>query len=718
MSTGSRRPAAAAAASASARPSRVESTVCTQSKVVQRGRTLLRCRPPIRCQVAGRAIAARLCSRLLDVVLRRCRSIPASSAADDGGRRQGLRDGDDAHRRRVAARAARRGVDLRPDGGDARDRHRRPGRARRAWSGRPAHESSCRQPERVVPGRSRHAAPIGVLGCRAGDGRGLAVADRRYDAPRRHPGSRARQPRPGLTPLQPAPPAAAREAHRGRAPPRAAGPRPLPATSGRRPRRRRRARDRARPRRCSSAIPDSIWAGPARLDVGRVRRRTGDLAGARDWLDAAADDAPRRRPDRRSSTLSAPRSRTSWATTRRPWSWPRELRDARPRGLVVRRRAGCVERIRAATGRAARSPASASPRRTSDSAEGDAPGRTARGARGPRRRRRRGRRAITRSGSRRVPRGRWARGRRRRPSAWPSPPATPGPTAPARSARPPAGAGTPTTTPARCGSSASWRAASPAAARRPRRSTPSAASSRRPAPTTTRSRPTMRSPSAIRPSRIAGEARWRAGWVRYLAGDYAAAAERFARLAAASERETRVAAEYWEARALENVGDPEAQAKLAHVAEEHPATFYGVLASARLGIAPRPPRPTRSTRERPPFPDALTGAHADPRPALRRARPAPAGATRARCPRARRPRPAALLQAYAAVEAPGPAHPPRPRLASARRGRRYLYPLGYWEVVRPAGRGARARSARWSPRSSGRRACSSRTPSRPPTRTA
>src|SRR5262249_49501369 len=29
--------------------------------------------------------------------------------------------------------------------------------------------------------------------------------------------------------------------------------------------------------------PDSIWIGFARLDVGRVRRRTGDLAGARTW---------------------------------------------------------------------------------------------------------------------------------------------------------------------------------------------------------------------------------------------------------------------------------------------------------------------------------------------------------------------------------------------------------------------------------------------------
>src|SRR4029453_5328814 len=38
--------------------------------------------------------------------------------------------------------------------------------------------------------------------------------------------------------------------------------------------------------------PDSIWAGRARLDVGRVRRRTEDLEGAQKWLAAAADAVP------------------------------------------------------------------------------------------------------------------------------------------------------------------------------------------------------------------------------------------------------------------------------------------------------------------------------------------------------------------------------------------------------------------------------------------
>jgi soluble lytic murein transglycosylase-like protein len=118
---------------------------------------------------------------------------------------------------------------------------------------------------------------------------------------------------------------------------------------------------------------------------------------------------------------------------------------------------------------------------------------------------------------------------------------------------------------------------------------------------------------------------------------------------------------------------------MAHVADDHPATFYGMLAIVRLGLAPREAA-SPSDAERPAFPDGLTSAHA----------------TRARLYNelglhrlARRELDAlapsvstgTLLQAYAAVEAPGPAL----RLArtSVAGGRRYLYPLGYWEIVRP-----------------------------------
>src|SRR5262249_36707916 len=46
-------------------------------------------------------------------------------------------------------------------------------------------------------------------------------------------------------------------------------------------------------------FPDSIWSGRAELDLGRVRRRTGDLHGARDSFAAAGTKLPAARPGRR-----------------------------------------------------------------------------------------------------------------------------------------------------------------------------------------------------------------------------------------------------------------------------------------------------------------------------------------------------------------------------------------------------------------------------------
>ena len=178
----------------------------------------------------------------------------------------------------------------------------------------------------------------------------------------------------------------------------------------------------------------------------------------------------------------------------------------------------------------------------------------------------------------------------------------------------------------------------------------------------------------------ATDARWRAGWVRYLSGDHAGAADSFRRLAPAAARDLRVAAEYWEARALERLGAPDARAKLTHVAEQHATTFYGMLAAGRLGVAPQPAeRPLDP--DRPAFPDALVGPHA-----ARARRYGSLGLHRlaqreldALAPTAPTD---ALLQAYAAVEAPGPAlRIARMSLRPSRR--RFLYPLGYWDVVRP-----------------------------------
>src|SRR5262249_8498128 len=81
---------------------------------------------------------------------------------------------------------------------------------------------------------------------------------------------------------------------------------------------------------------------------------------------------------------------------------------------------------------------------------------------------------------------------------------------------------------------------------------------------------------------LAAEAGWRAGWVRYLARDWRGAADWFRALAARTTKGARVAAEYWRARALEHAGSPDATARLAHVADRHPRTFYGALAAARL----------------------------------------------------------------------------------------------------------------------------------------
>jgi soluble lytic murein transglycosylase len=105
-----------------------------------------------------------------------------------------------------------------------------------------------------------------------------------------------------------------------------------------------------------------------------------------------------------------------------------------------------------------------------------------------------------------------------------------------------------------------------------------------------------------------------------------------------------------------------------------------MLAAGRLGVAPQPAeRPLDP--DRPAFPDALVGPHA-----ARARRYGSLGLHRlaqreldALAPTAPTD---ALLQAYAAVEAPGPAlRIARMSLRPSRR--RFLYPLGYWDVVRP-----------------------------------
>jgi peptidoglycan lytic transglycosylase len=422
--------------------------------------------------------------------------------------------------------------------------------------------------------------------------------------------------------------------------------------------------------------PDSIWAGRTRLAVGRVRRRTGDLEGAQEWLDAAAFP----NGDGAVQVVNLQRAEVAHelGDDGVALELAAELRDAKPGGLVVRRARRLVERIRR---RPDREPTPTERLAEADLrlAEGDPRGAQAEAlvvlAAAPTREARDHALWI-------QARAAWALGMHVAAEALCLALAT-GDDGP-YSAR-------------ALGQAARWRwnEDDDAAAMRLFREVARRFPGSREGPDALYAMARIQQEAgayddALRAyealaqgyptSRGAAEARWRAAWVRYLAGDYAGAAEGFARIAPASERETRVAAEYWEARALENAGDPAARAKLTHVAEQHPATFYGVLADARLGLAPRPV-PASLDVERPAFPEALTGPHA-----VRARRYGELGlyelARRELDALAPRASTEALLQAYAAVEAPGPAI----RLARASFGgarRRYLYPLGYWEVVRP-----------------------------------
>jgi soluble lytic murein transglycosylase len=180
----------------------------------------------------------------------------------------------------------------------------------------------------------------------------------------------------------------------------------------------------------------------------------------------------------------------------------------------------------------------------------------------------------------------------------------------------------------------------------------------------------------------AREARWRTGWVRYLAGEYDVAAKAFGR-AARGGKDLRVAAEYWRARALERLGSPEAGERLEHIADRHPTSYYGMIAEERLG---RPtPAPTGGIEPTPVgFPADLGGAHAERARVL-----LGLGLMRLAQPEVDALRGVAserqLIEAYAAVEAPWAAIRVAGTLSRESRigVRRYLYPLGFWPLLRP-----------------------------------
>ena len=180
----------------------------------------------------------------------------------------------------------------------------------------------------------------------------------------------------------------------------------------------------------------------------------------------------------------------------------------------------------------------------------------------------------------------------------------------------------------------------------------------------------------------AREARWRAGWVRYLAGEYDAAAKAFGR-ATRGGKDLRVAAEYWRARSLEKLGSPEAGERLEHVADRHSRSYYGMIAAERLG-RPVPATPVGIEPVPVPFPADIEGAHAE------RARTLAAlGLMRLAQPEVDALRGTAserqLVGAYAAVDAPWSAIRVAATVGRESRAgvRRYLYPLGFWDLLRP-----------------------------------
>jgi soluble lytic murein transglycosylase len=81
---------------------------------------------------------------------------------------------------------------------------------------------------------------------------------------------------------------------------------------------------------------------------------------------------------------------------------------------------------------------------------------------------------------------------------------------------------------------------------------------------------------------MARAALWRLGWSDYRRGDFARAAERFERLAAATPHEIdRLRPRYWQARALEASDPDRARTLLTALAEEYPLSYYGWRARER-----------------------------------------------------------------------------------------------------------------------------------------
>jgi soluble lytic murein transglycosylase len=189
----------------------------------------------------------------------------------------------------------------------------------------------------------------------------------------------------------------------------------------------------------------------------------------------------------------------------------------------------------------------------------------------------------------------------------------------------------------------------------------------------------------VRSSRLAADAGWGAAWAEYLAGHWQDAAARFHALGSLVEAEGDEAPVYWEARALANAGDPRGMATLQRLAERRDDGYYGYMAARYLtGARLDPSTAAVLAPPPPPFPDELTGPHADRaraylalgrRDLARRELDAVAAAGPSRL----------LLRAYEAVGAPGRTlQLTRRSLRVDERRERRLFPLGYWNEVAPA----------------------------------
>ena len=178
---------------------------------------------------------------------------------------------------------------------------------------------------------------------------------------------------------------------------------------------------------------------------------------------------------------------------------------------------------------------------------------------------------------------------------------------------------------------------------------------------------------------LARVGRWGSAWVPYLAGEWLRSAAAFASLAARDDADA-LAARYWRARALERAGDPTGATLLQELAAAEPDTYYGWMASRRLGREPPPAGPVEPPA-RPPFPPTLESAHA------RRARALlelglPQLARREVDALRGTEDPEVLVRAYEAIGAPEAAIRLAASLPRTDGTRRHLYPLGYWDVVR------------------------------------